>query len=1131
MITHSNATCRRPYFRFLVLLLGGFAVLYQVKLTESYSGLDTAALLGPRWPLFVDAHRPSLVVATEPEAKVAGLASGDLITSIDGKPSSTSADFIQTVRSAHVGQTISVYYQHEGGPIRFARVRLKAPYLVLDINKVIRLFILPGLCLGLGLWVTWRRPRVPHSWALLALMTSFAVSPTTIWAQAAIDTWPVFIAIPATAYRVLAETTWPLWMILFGYYFPRRLRGPSSRLIGYLTVAIGLPLLSLSLLQAIAESRHFLGDVSTPVVTEYLSVLQPSTFLLFIVGFGAFFALISVKIHKTGSSDNRRRLRIVYAGTTLSMIPLFLLQLVNRIPLHSPIQIHVEITSACYLCLYLFPLTLAFATQVENAVDLVVIARQSIHYVLTERVIRSAQILCLMIAASDATLLLSDERHNLLLHLSLLVICLASLVYLQQARLTLRDWTDRILFGAARRNEKFLLDFCSLVAREHAFADPEHLLFSTGTHLVKAFDIWEAATYLQADGNTRLIYSHQPSLPDGMRELPLGPNVGELSVVESKNWLSAEEAILPFESRDQVTVPLLGRDELLGFIKLGWRSGRCPYTSVDLSLIRKVAEQVGLRLDNMLLARHLTTEISAREARIAEQNAANQANRLKSEFMARMSHELRNPLNAIIGYSELLEEDIDDCEQQDLLRDIGRIQKAGKHLLTLINSILDIAKIESGRLEIYCEPTDIRTIVGDAIAFTQPLVEQNRNHLESAISQQCGSMVTDAVKVRQILCNLLGNAAKFSQDSMIRVTVTACSQDSREFVRIAVTDEGVGVTEEQIKKLFQPYVQADTHIQRIYGGSGLGLAICRSYCEALGGSIDVESTFGEGSTFTVLLPRFGKTSSKEEAPVLAVPIAKIPRAYRFTLLVIDDDQLTSQLIQKDLEEKNVRVLSAYTSEEGLALAHDQRPDLILLDVLITTMTGWEVLERLKWDPNLSVIPVVILSICDERQRGISLGASSYVTKPVGRSKLLAEICRFLDLPTAIEKHSHEVLIINDDQTSREAVARDLAKAGWTVRYAEEAQEALQMIGKNTPELILLDLLFPEVGRVAFLTAMCNSPQLCCIPVLLIAGNNRSRAEAALNATNVDIVPRKERPNPGVVASRVDAKTTIPPESL
>jgi PAS domain S-box-containing protein len=492
----------------------------------------------------------------------------------------------------------------------------------------------------------------------------------------------------------------------------------------------------------------------------------------------------------------------------------------------------------------------------------------------------------------------------------------------------------------------------------------------------------------------------------------------------------------------------------------------------------------------------------------AARDAAEEANRAKSQFLANMSHELRTPLSAVIGYSEMLEEEAEDIGARTMLEDLKKINANARHLLSLINDVLDISKIEAGRMEVSAEDFDVAELVRGAADSIQSLMEKKSNSLTVRCGSDLGRMHSDGVKVRQCLFNLLSNASKFTENGRIELSAGRVSRDGRDWLEFRISDTGIGMSPEQLGKLFQRFAQADSSTTRRFGGTGLGLSITRAFCTMLGGDIDVHSAPGEGTTFTLRLPAcIGAIGSAAEAGAAGdAPDGEgLSGGSSDLILIIDNDPAIRELLSRFLQREGFAALCAASGEEGLRLARSSTPSAILLDVMMPQMDGWSVLASLKADPDLAEIPVIMITLVQDKPLAYALGASDYLTKPIQWTRLKRVLDRYRS-----QKDPGSALIVEEEEATRNELRQLLEGEGWQVREAENGQAALRSIADSRPELILLDIRIPDLNGISLVRQLRSHPDWGSIPVIVFAEQDLSPAERGrLNGMVHQIVQTSE----------------------
>jgi signal transduction histidine kinase/DNA-binding response OmpR family regulator len=438
-----------------------------------------------------------------------------------------------------------------------------------------------------------------------------------------------------------------------------------------------------------------------------------------------------------------------------------------------------------------------------------------------------------------------------------------------------------------------------------------------------------------------------------------------------------------------------------------------------------------------------------------ERQRANKANRAKSGFLANMSHELRTPMNAIIGYSEMLLEDIEDgveVEAENLEADLGKIHGAGKHLLGLINEVLDLSKVESGKMGVYNEQIELKKLIEDVCSTVQPLIVKYDNTLKTEYHMDDSNIRTDVTKFRQILMNLLSNAAKFTRDGSITINAHRFMEKDTDMLSIAVTDTGIGMTPAQLDKVFEEFTQADDSTTREFGGTGLGLSICKKFAELMQGRIEVESTPGKGTRFTFMVPAIAEdieveeSAANEDAGTEGVETQGLAK-----VLVVDDDESSLEISKRILSRRGYSVITASTGAAGIELAQEQHPDIIVLDVIMPEMDGWQVLETLRGQKETRDIPIIMQSMLSERELGLSMGADEYLTKPVDKADLPNAVKKLL--PTLNLKKG--VLIIEEGSTITELIGENRGDDEYEVCQTNDLSEADQWMSEREFGIILI----------------------------------------------------------------------------
>ena len=511
----------------------------------------------------------------------------------------------------------------------------------------------------------------------------------------------------------------------------------------------------------------------------------------------------------------------------------------------------------------------------------------------------------------------------------------------------------------------------------------------------------------------------------------------------------------------------------------------------DITELKEREVQLGDLVDNLAQAR----------------DQAMEATRTKSQFLANMSHELRTPLNAVIGIAEMLHEDAEDLGQDDFIEPLDRINRAGKHLLNLINEILDLSKIEAGKIELLSEDFTVATMIDEVATMAKPLADKNTNVLTVDCADDVGAMHADITRVRQVVFNLLSNACKFTDNGEVTVTVRRNAGPSGDIISFAVADTGIGISEDQMVRLFQEFGQADASTTRKFGGTGLGLTISLRLCNLMGGDIGVESEVDVGTTFTATIPvhvaDILDAGDEDEAGETVEAGDAAPEQRGNQVLVIDDDATVREMMVRHLGRDGVEVVTANGGAEGLKMARELRPSVITLDVLMPNVDGWQVLHQLKADPQLAAIPVVMVTILDDKNKGYALGAADFLNKPVNRDQLRGVIARYISSAAGAR-----VMIVEDDETTRTMLRRLLVSEGCIVAEAGNGRLALERLADGTPDLNLLDLMMPEMDGFEFLAELRRREEFAAVPVVVVTAADLTNEDLARLNGGVEHVLQK-----------------------
>lgn len=1031
-----------------------------------------------------------IVTAAREEAIAAGIRNGDTLLEVDGQPVNGRRVLDRAVIPAKPGTSLVVTAQRNTDAPRRAVVPLVAQQRDPGDNWYTLLLIavvLPLSCQLLGFWAVAARPLDPRTWLLLLCSLGFGLR-IVLTTEFREGTW---LSAYALGYRIALVDTYYGWLLWLMLRFPHR-HAIDVR-ASWLKWTLFAPLAGLTALRILFQLAIVFDYAVAAVFLPSAAAVRTLSSQIGGVCLAASVVLLSHRFLTERTADTRRRLRLFFAGTLLALAPSEALVQIGRVTGLGIDEFPWHVQLVCLLMTLLFPVTVAYTIVIPRAPDLIPLVRQNLNQLLSRRGAIAVHAALAVAALALLTGANAGASQRVWLAAALLFL---SLLTRGSLFARTRTWMDRNVFRDTHQVEA-ALHHSEGLARD--FLDPRTLMEKTQATLASAFDVERVTALLDTGEGLRPIDAATPgfALPQDSvlaRRLAANPSATTTYFDDSYSWMYE----LPDEERSwlqatgaDVLVPVVDGTRVAALLCMGPKPLQAPYSASELGMLTLVARQTSLAMKNSNLLAQVSAEIANRERIRREKETAEAASRAKTAFLASMSHELRTPMNAIIGYSEMLIEDAEERGADDTLADLRKIQSAGKHLLDLINSVLDISKIEAGKMEVYVETFAIEEVVQNVLHIATPLAAKNGNTVVVEMPSSIKQMSSDRTKLRQALFNLIGNASKFTKNGTITLRVGRETVDRRGWTTFAVADTGIGMTSEQLARLFQPFTQADAAIAGTYGGTGLGLTITKQFCEMLGGSIHVASEYGKGTTFTMRLPSETAPARRVEVPPAEGAIEPGAPA----VLLIDDDPVVHDQLRRLLAKSQVRVLSAFDGERGIELASTAQPRAILLDVIMNGVDGWQVLARLKTDQRLSHIPVLMMTVVDQRNAGYALGAREYLVKPVSRDQL-AHVIGSYCAPSAEPHVRASVLVVDDEPDTRRALRRMLEGFGWDVVEAGDGREALAAVAVRPPHLILLDLMMPVMDGFAFMDELRQRREYQSTPIVVVTAKDLTADERA-----------------------------------
>lgn len=700
-----------------------------------------------------------------------------------------------------------------------------------------------------------------------------------------------------------------------------------------------------------------------------------------------------------------------------------------------------------------------------------------------------------------------------------------------------RHRSEALLREAANYEESHshaLALFSSTFERRDILEGVLSMLSQRGPYPLSAFylfDDWRGCYALEASRGAPFDLKQEFRSGEGL----LGEAAAKMESVRLPDFeasgMRLETGIGEAQPAEVLIVPVIYQGRSLGVFSL---ASIRPLNERDLAFMERLAKQLGAALHNVKLyadTRLLAEQLRAGSEEIARKNVElEQASRTKSEFLANMSHELRTPLNSIIGFADVLKAGLGGEMNPKQLDYVGHISGSGQHLLALINDILDLSKVEAGKMELELSEIDIQAALESSLTILKEKAMHRHIQLKLDVAPALSKVQVDERRFKQILYNLLSNAVKFSREStQIQVAarrvpraevgrldtrrahrvLSLPQSDYREFIELEVRDAGIGISQDGLDRLFQPFTQVDGALSRKFEGTGLGLVMVMRLAELHGGSVGVSSKEGDGTCFTVWLPL--REGAAQAEGTLTQP-STVPSWTRSGgddwALVIEDDDQAAELIRLQLEGEGLKVERVSNAEEGLTLARQRRFALVTLDILLPGMDGWEFLARIKESPETENLPVVIISIVADTNRGLSLGASAILQKPISH-QMLSDALDSLGFERGGDDKLN-VLVVDDDPRSVEIIANYLQLSGCSAIRTYGGRDGVATALKLQPDLIVLDLMMPDMSGFEVVEVLKSDSRTARIPVLVVTAKQIVDADRlALNGHVMQIIEKSE----------------------